>query len=788
MDDQIVHGTTTTTGFCTRRGQSRQLIVSWFEKAICRGLIKEALYCAAELDLSGWSSLLWERLFWVGWAHIGLSNPMVPMALFDLYGRWISAIKQQQRRRQEDPPQLEKSAECIKARCVLMLVVNWLAQERKNQLILHCSASCIMESTGCLSDSDWEAKLGTSRRLKVALAPVRLDACPAEAKAVVCLCRSMVENNEHRAVCMVNLLHIWGKSHLVWTAADKLCDVNAFQLFGWAKAFIQSYREVWTFCKETRQGPLLLPMLKATNDDDDIEPERLPLFQIILLMVPGRNYRLMFPEGVRPTSLSEDKIRQWKKQADDIYSPNHSKLVIPEYVSDKTTEAGVLRGKGVEDYLNSALRVTNFAVEIPDPMGYYDRSHREHTNAEDLYGVEHSTKHALRRLRTSGAIQDGLNSVNPRQSFEQQEQQQQQHDSPGKRKRTVPLPDELAVGSTSTPPSSKRSCPLEGSSDGDGAVVLPKEQKKEQLALEKDVFSDVTKCVAGYCATYQDRRVFVDGPLVFFHGDHANNVHAVSIHTLKELFLGMDKQADKGHNSLSILGLPSVLRLRTTSSPPQLLLDTEALFVVMDIPWNQLETCNEEDDDDDYLLLTWEEEEEHKEGDDDADDGLFSSSSSPNSLIRVTPEVMECETRMDVHIRFLTVMAFRYTFWISSVTQGDLLLDPESGCIYSLRERRMAEEKPSQWNRLLPNSWKKSHWVQYIEETVKTRPTIFDWMKERCLRWKCVLELPDVCNLVFGNLDANSEVYVQTLARIAYGGTEAWKKLGVYCCDGEGTW
>jgi len=318
----------TNLGHCTRGGQSRELIASWLQKAICRGQIKEAFYCAAELDLSGWSLFLWERLFWIGWAHIGLANPLVPMSLYSLYERWVSCLQDQEdddrgNRRvageeEEEPLDLEtarNSASCIKAQCILMLAVNWLTQERKNQLILHCSAATLLETTGCLSDADWDQKLGTNRRLKVVLEPVRLQACTSEAKAIVCLCRSMLENDEDRATRMVNLLHIWGQAPLVWVAVQKLCEVNTSNYFSWAASFIESYKKVWSLCRNTRRktipqlfGKIFLPphgdnKKKEVEVEEGVEPERLPLFQIILLMIPGRNFRMMFPEGVHNNAL-----------------------------------------------------------------------------------------------------------------------------------------------------------------------------------------------------------------------------------------------------------------------------------------------------------------------------------------------------------------------------------------------------------------------------------------------------------------------------------------------------
>ncbi len=741
---------------CSRRGQSRELILSWLDKSICRGQLKHAMYCAAELDLSGWSLFLWKRLFWIGWAHIGLANALVPMSLLDLYERWLDTLKQL-------GSTLEESAECVKARCIIMLAVNWLTHEKKNQLILHCSTACIFETTGCLTDDDWHQKLGTNYKLKISLAALRLKSCAAESKAIVCLCRSMLENDEHRATRMVNLFYVWGKSRLVWIAMQKLCDVNTQELFGWANTFIGSYQKVWEFC------------LEEDDDDDEeddselfiknVDKERLPLFQIVLLMIPGRNFRHMFPTGIGAKSLSEDRIRVWEKQAADVYAADHSKITMPSYVWDKNTKVGCSRGKDVEDYLNSALRVTNFANGVPDPFGYYDRAHRELLASEKRYGNQHTTTDAFIRLRESGAIQDGLKSSHPRDYVETLKQQPPPPEAlvtttdSRKRKEFVTK----IVGNTATPPSPKRV-----------VASSPRRETKPRQSLKADVIKNPStplSSTSGYYANYCNHHVFVDGPFFCSNNGSIAMPHLTAIHTIKQLFHGMDVSVNKSTHGLQLLEKPLRLRL-------QLLNTTTAIFSLTKIPWNK--SCDPQKEDVETevaaasgeMYMDWEEEEAEKKP----------SVNTNLNVVAITPTIMNSENRPEVHIRFLSLVAFRYTFRISCQASDDILLDSCNGNVYSLREREMTGGKPPQWKQLLPMEWSRYAWENYLKKKIfKQNSLILKMLQQRCLRWKQILEVPDIIRAVFDPIHMNVMDYSQNLDRLANGGPEAWLKMGEFC-------
>lgn len=756
---------------CRRQGQPLELIVSWLEKSICRGQARDALYCAAELDLSGWSMLFWERIFWIGWAHIGLANPLVPMALLDLHKRWLEALEQA-----ESCP-TESSFECLKARCIVMLTVNWLVNERKNQLILHCSSACILETTGCLSDDDWHQKLGTSRRLKAALGPIRLRSCAAEEKAMVCLCRSMVENNEDRTVRMVNLLHVWGKSELVWMAAEKLCDVNTSDMFAWAKEFVRLYKDAWLFGLETRRNhrvfSLLTEMARChrlptrngeTPTDHDIDPERLPLFQIMLLLSPGRNYRSVFPEGVHPNSLSGDKIRKWEGAAEDTYSSNHKKLAPPEFVRDKTTLAGTQRGKSVEDYLNSGLRVTNF-MDIVDPLFYYDRAYRGFITAEQRYGAEHTTYDALERLRKSGALRDGLQSHHPSEELAT------------KRKRPPsPSPPSSESPEHKAPQQQQQQQqPITMTTD----AVTPPSPKRPRLTtttleMEEGVFDDPTMAgsdwYAGYYAKCRGRRVFVDGP--FCGGADATHrpdtiaKHAKVIHTLKKLFLGIDHRTGHRHDSLTLLR-STVLSLRVATCDPFSEGirrgdggERRGIFVVTDDP----------------RFIGCEDEEEEEEEDDD----IFAFDAP--SCAPVTPSLMmamESERRTEVHSRFLSALAFRCALWIPCEEQtNDFLLNQHTGTIYSLRERQIGVVRPASPSLKLLRGGSR-RWEKYVNQVLLS-PEMLEGVKKRCLRWKGLLETPAVHKSVFEPIGLDAKIYADNLGTMATQGAEFWKTL-MYC-------
>lgn len=791
----------------TKREHPLDVIISWLEKSICRGAILEALYCAAEIDLSGWSLLLWERLIWIGWAHIGLANPLVPMALLDLHQRWLESLEE------AGQCPLERSYECEKAKCIVLLTVSWLAKEKKNQLVLHCSAATIMETTGCLTDDDWLQSLGTNTALKTELKPVRLQNHPAESKAIVCLCRSMIENDEDRAVRMVNLLHIWKKSELVWFAAERLCEVDSYQMFAWAKDFVQSYKKVWEFSRDTRRQ--LRPLWpqqqqhigenseengeeKEEAEDTDLEPQRLPLIQIILLMIPARNHRFMFPSGVRSTRLSEDKIRQWKDQTVDIYSEKHKKLVPPDWAHDKNTVTGKTQGKKVEDYLHSGLRVTNFLI-VPDPFSYYDRSHQAFVEAEKRYKENHTTYDALERLKKHGAVAAGNLQTPPQSDQPEITMVGQPSATYAKAEKTAPVPSSSPPLNNQKKEKKRKRSPMSlsgSSSNSSSETDSPVSKRRRQMLLpetraqeeEEVCVSLVTTTAVGQCVEYGGKKVLIDGP---FSNSSDNDISTITKHVqaigiLKQLCIGMDaKEGGQDRHSLFSLA-PTVKSLQLSPS-------FHGVFVMVDNP--QLSSAlvangvcppqksagelNGDDDDDDDAINNSDEEMFLVDGIDDCD----SSNSSGHAIVPVTPEVMQNEDRLDVHIRFLSALVFRAALGIRCEDElwPDFLIDKHRGNIYSMRERRMSSAHSSR-NRsaqkifpLLRGGSKR--WSAYIEREVQ-HAAVFNVVRERCLRWKRVLEVPAIQKRVFGDLpDVNPQECLKNLSALASGDLNIWQEM-----------
>jgi replication-associated recombination protein RarA len=99
---------------------------SSLQKAIRRGLEEDALYWAAELDLSGYGEYVWKRLRIMTSEDVGLANPLLPATIAGLYATWkeIRAKKDEKR----NPEKL------FLAHAVILLVrspksrlVDWLA-------------------------------------------------------------------------------------------------------------------------------------------------------------------------------------------------------------------------------------------------------------------------------------------------------------------------------------------------------------------------------------------------------------------------------------------------------------------------------------------------------------------------------------------------------------------------------------------------------------------------------------------------------------------------------------
>lgn len=69
-------------------GHSTEVLKSWLQKAIRRGMEEYALYCAVELDLTGFPGAVWNTIRHVVSEDIGLAEPNLPAVIGQLYTSW----------------------------------------------------------------------------------------------------------------------------------------------------------------------------------------------------------------------------------------------------------------------------------------------------------------------------------------------------------------------------------------------------------------------------------------------------------------------------------------------------------------------------------------------------------------------------------------------------------------------------------------------------------------------------------------------------------------------------
>ncbi len=224
----------------------------------------------------------------------------------------------------------------------------------------------------------------------------------------------------------------------------------------------------------------------------------------------------------------------------------------------------------------------------------------------------------------------------------------------------------------------------------------------------------------------------------------------------------MDLNADLSHHGLCMLGKPLCLRLQLDNNTSA----AAGIFSLTKIPWNQTQDPEHEQEDDDGMCMDWE----------------SPPRDDSKSMVATTPTIMNSETRTVVHVRFLSLVIFRYVFWINCQATDDILLDPSTGHIYSLREREMTGGKPPQWEKLLPMEWSRHAWEEYLKKKIfEQNPLILDILKQRCLRWKKILQVPAIVQAVFDPLHINVENYSQKLQDLSMDGVNKWMEIGTFC-------
>jgi hypothetical protein len=80
------------------RGYTQDVVVSWLQKSIRRGLIDDAIFTVTELDESGWGEYAWSRLMVIVSEDCGLAAPGLAVEVRALYENWQSLRKRRRGR------------------------------------------------------------------------------------------------------------------------------------------------------------------------------------------------------------------------------------------------------------------------------------------------------------------------------------------------------------------------------------------------------------------------------------------------------------------------------------------------------------------------------------------------------------------------------------------------------------------------------------------------------------------------------------------------------------------
>lgn len=72
----------------TLNGYSLFEVTSWMQKAIRRGRIEDACWCAVELDISSYGEYCWRRLRIIASEDVGMANPSAAPMVDALYNGW----------------------------------------------------------------------------------------------------------------------------------------------------------------------------------------------------------------------------------------------------------------------------------------------------------------------------------------------------------------------------------------------------------------------------------------------------------------------------------------------------------------------------------------------------------------------------------------------------------------------------------------------------------------------------------------------------------------------------
>lgn len=278
-------------------------VVFRLRKSIKRGNVIQGCFWAAEMDISGWSDLLWDELFDVSFSDIGLVSPSCPSHLMEYYEMWK---KHTERNKHIDCEKFKNDE--IMARRIIMTVVRYLCGTWKNRTISHASLWSVAKAqTGVLTLEEWNVSLGMGNYVQEKLSLIKNGHTPSMCKRIENLLVALVGNNEIAGIRHGDYMVISGNTKVFWKivvlCVEYVHKSIAKDYYKWFIPYLKSYRKA---CLRYQKECPLDQYLKGGHLEivGDMYPENEGIFQF-------EDGSRSYPYSEHPHSQKYEKYSQY---------------------------------------------------------------------------------------------------------------------------------------------------------------------------------------------------------------------------------------------------------------------------------------------------------------------------------------------------------------------------------------------------------------------------------------------------------------------------------------------
>ena len=186
--------------------------------------------------------------------------------------------------------EIEKISHLTTARHLIINVVSYLCILPKSTLARDMSYFTTLKCIGMLTQNDWKITISFPE-LEQQIYAIRKDKPQSVQQACICLCASIINRDERRAIEITDLFNVWHEEELFWDSLEILTHVFPVN-YQWIHGFLVEYRNSWDFVKE---------------GSEYFEGSRPPMFAAIALFVRGPPQRDVNDGVVGPANISYSK-------------------------------------------------------------------------------------------------------------------------------------------------------------------------------------------------------------------------------------------------------------------------------------------------------------------------------------------------------------------------------------------------------------------------------------------------------------------------------------------------